>query len=473
MKVYEIIEELRSSNSRIHKESVLKKHANNELWKQVVQMAYDPLTQFYVRSIKYIPHVEEIDEDFLQTALVCMLTVSRRELTGGEAIDYLTEQFGHLTPEDYEVVQLILDKDLNCGIQASTINKAYGKNFIKETPYMGAKPYSKKLVEQMFEEGGYAYSEVKMDGRYANVRVTLDGDVSLESRNGKSNYFGNHFDNLVGFAKRMKQNVVLNGELIIEGVDRYTSNGIISSLVKIGEKIQSGKDITKDEAKFQKRYGKTYEEGLSSVCLVVWDYIPLYEYENDPNWRNPRYVRMSSLEEYFKDEQSFDNVKFIEYKNVYSPQEAMEHFQEMLARGEEGTILKYADGTWKDGKPKWQVKMKLEMTTDLQVVGLKPGNRGTKYENTLGSLICKSSCGQVSSDVSGMSDEMRDEIWNDENFVNDVVIVEVKSNGLSQDKDGNYALLHPAFMSIRTDKSVADDLQIIREQDSMAKGLLG
>ena len=44
-------------------------------------------------------------------------------------------------------------------------------------------------------------------------------------------------------------------------------------------------------------------------------------------------------------------VSFVETKKVYSYEEAMSHFQEILQRGEEGTILKAPMATWKDGKP--------------------------------------------------------------------------------------------------------------------------
>ena len=48
-------------------------------------------------------------------------------------------------------------------------------------------------------------------------------------------------------------------------------------------------------------------------------------------------------------------------------------------------------------------------------------------------------------------------------------IVKVKCNGLSNDKDGNYSLLYPAFMEIRDDKTEADSLETIKNVEDMIK----
>jgi ATP-dependent DNA ligase len=47
-------------------------------------------------------------------------------------------------------------------------------------------------------------------------------------------------------------------------------------------------------------------------------------------------------------------------------------------RGLEGTIIKAANAGWKDGKPTYQIKMKLEMDIDLRIVGFNYGSKGTR-----------------------------------------------------------------------------------------------
>ena len=50
-------------------------------------------------------------------------------------------------------------------------------------------------------------------------------------------------------------------------------------------------------------------------------------------------------------------------------------------------------------------------------------------------------------------------------------IIETKSCGLSHDSDGNYALLHPAFIRFRDDKNTCDSLESIKQIEAMVKGL--
>ena len=162
------------------------------------------------------------------------------------------------------------------------------------------------------------------------------------------------------------------------------------------------------------------------------------------------------------------NVKLVETKMVFTFEEAMAHFQEMLNRGEEGTILKSATGTWKDGKPNWQIKCKLEMDIDLIIVGF---NYGTgKNVTVISSLNCETSDRLIKTRPTGINEEMMQHITeNQENLLG--TIIECKCSGLSHDSDGNYSLLHPVFKKLRDDKITCDTLESVKQIEKMAKGL--
>jgi hypothetical protein len=53
------------------------------------------------------------------------------------------------------------------------------------------------------------------------------------------------------------------------------------------------------------------------------------------------------------------------------------HFLDTQKRGLEGTIIKAANAGWKDGKPTYQIKMKLEMDIDL-INSFFCGSKGTR-----------------------------------------------------------------------------------------------
>jgi hypothetical protein len=50
-------------------------------------------------------------------------------------------------------------------------------------------------------------------------------------------------------------------------------------------------------------------------------------------------------------------------------------------------------------------------------------------------------------------------------------VLQVKCNGLSNDKDGNYSLLYPAFVAVRDDKDTCDSLESIKNIENMVKSL--
>ena len=54
-------------------------------------------------------------------------------------------------------------------------------------------------------------------------------------------------------------------ELTIPGISRYESNGIIASLISIGNKILAGKNTTKEIKKFEDENKMTYQQALDPL----------------------------------------------------------------------------------------------------------------------------------------------------------------------------------------------------------------
>lgn len=264
--------------------------------------------------------------------------------------------------------------------------------------------------------------------------------------------------------------LVLNGEITMSGgIDRYTANGIVASIVNIRKKEAEGKDITKERVKFEKSNNMTLEEAESKIVYSAWDAITLDEYFDNASSRpyEERYDVACDIVATI----DHPSIRMVEYIPVLTFEEAMKDFQDKIRAGEEGTILKSLKGTWKHGKPVWQIKMKLEMTVDMKIIGFNDGTEGTKYEGSVGSLRCASFDDIVFADPSGIKDDERDMFNADrESFIGK--IVEVKCCGLSEDADGNKSLLHPSFVRIRDDKDVADSYQDMVENENMVKGLI-
>ena len=463
--IKKILDEITETSGTNDKMKVLQKYENNVVLKEVLYLAHSKRVKFYIKQIpEYKPCVTYLPAD-LAWSLTRLDDIRNRVVTGGEATARLKEILESLNEDDAKVVELIIGKSTKINLGTTNINKVF-KDLIEKTPYQGAKSFDEKLAKDIFKKHGYAYSDVKMDGRYANCLID-NGEIEFESRQGEKTFIPMN-STLVKEVSAFPDGV-LNGELTMVGLDRYTSNGIIASIVDIeGKREERGEvETNKKLVAFAEKHGD-YQEAVDKIRYTVWDSITLNDYFNkkaDGAYSRRKYYLVAKTPLL-----QCTRVSLVESKKVYSYKEAMEHFQEMLLRGEEGTILKLPTATWKDGKPTWQVKMKLDMNIDLKVVGFKYGKKGSKNENVYSTILLESSCGLLSTDASGMKEAMMADITE---RAEDLIgtIVEIRCCGLSQNSKGEWSTLHPSVVELRDDKDTCDSLETAQEVENMAKGL--
>lgn len=423
--INEILNELAATSSRLEKEAILKREQNNELLKRVFFLAYDPFTQFYIRKIPAYKTDQPVWHT-LESALPKLDKLSKREVTGNAGIEYLSLLLSEVDPADAKVLERIIQKDLKCGASESTANKIW-PGLIPEYPCMLCTPMDEKVMKKF---NFPAYAQLKMDGMRFNA-IVKDGKCELRSRNGKEiQVLGNLEQEFIQLADG--KNLVFDGELLVndKGVilDRQTGNGILNKAVK--------GTITIDEAR--------------KVHATIWDVIDYDTFKNGKG-KSTYKTRFSQLET-----MSLPNkIHLVESKIVGSIEEAQEIFEEYLAQGQEGIILKDMTGVWEDKRVKSQIKFKAELDCDLRIKAIQPGTG--KYEGMVGAYICESEDGVIEVDVgSGLSDEDR------KNF--DVIgkILAVVYNARIKNKQGKQSLFLPRAVEIREDKTKADKSEKIK-----------
>ena len=216
MEIKQILDEISSEPGKKQKMAILGKYVDNELLKRVLYMANSGRVKFYIKQIpEYTRKVEQTNTlDFVINELE---HISRREVTGNDALRFLSDLLATLNPNDAYVIERIIEKDLKIGM-GSSINKVF-KNLIEETGYMGAVSFDEKKARKLFEKGNKAYSQVKMDGRYCNATIS-DGAVYLESRQGEPTIVtGAKFLGCLNELAFMNE-VVLNGELTMDSLEK-------------------------------------------------------------------------------------------------------------------------------------------------------------------------------------------------------------------------------------------------------------
>jgi len=467
MTIKSILDEIKNESSTNKKIEILRVYKDNEVLQRVLHLANSSRVKFYIRQIpEYGPSYQTSALPIrLEIALDSLGNLSNQIIRGNAASDFLQAMLSNLSSDDAFVIKRIIDKDLKFGLGVTNINKVI-PNLIERTPYMGAKSFSEKLIAKIFEGGRRALSQIKMDGRYCNAIID-SGHVHLLSRGGEQTH--------VGKATFMEELIelddcVLNGELTVDGYDRYTANGYVASVVDIegNREVRGVEETERRIAAFYKKNNVTYSEILTKIRLTVWDRITLAEYFDKKSER-PYDERLAELTKIISDN-SLTRVSLVEMKIVTSYEEALDHFLEALDRGLEGTILKTLDGHWKDGKPAWQVKMKLEMNIDLIITGFKYGTVGTKNEFVVATLHCESSCGLLKTNPAGMKEATMQMVTeNQESLLG--TIVEIRCCGLSKNNLGEWSTLHPSVVKFRDDKDTCDSLESAKEIEVMSKTL--
>ena len=425
MNLNDFFNDLAANSARTYKIAQLEANRNDATLREVVRLALDPFTQFYIRKIpKYTPNTSGHGAS-IASMLPALYELRERLKTGNAAIDHLQTVLEALKEDDAKVMERIIQKDLKCGVQISTANTVW-TGLIHDYPVMLCSPFEQKLVDKISFP---AFVQTKMDGMRFNA-IVRDGKVEYRSRNGKEiqllGYLDDDFIELAGDV-----DCVFDGELLIKQdgklLDRQTGNGILNKANK----------------------GTISPAEASLVQATVWDLIP-YLYFVDgvcPVPYSKRYETLNSLINKVEPER----VKTVANWEVQDIETANRLFNELLLRGEEGIILKGKEGIWENKRSKTQIKFKGELECDLKIVGIEEGTG--KYAGMLGAIKCESADGVIKVSVgSGFTDADR------KTYGKEVIgkIAAIKYNMRIKNKAGEESLFLPIVLEIRDDKEEAD-----------------
>lgn len=429
--IFEIIQELGADRSRLYKEAILKREIDNDLLERVFRYALDPFKQFWIRKIpKYTNTQPSIH---LGYALDQLDRLHTREFTGNAGIEHLKSILSSLDAADAKVVELIIAKDMDCGVSIGTIDKIW-PDLVKTYPVMLASAFNQKLLDKLTYP---VLVQQKLDGLRFNA-IVKDGKASYYSRNGRTidlnGELEKQFVELAG-----GRNVVFDGELVFMNpdwtkyLDRKTSNGL-------GNKAIKGTLSAKD---------------AQYACVELWDVISLDNFETGfcgvPY--STRFGELSCAVALL--DQKPSRIRVAHTESAENQDQILEIYSKHLSYGHEGVIVKEHKLAWQPDRVKNQIKLKNESVCELRVVGIQPGTG--KYEGMIGALLCESEDGVIKVAVgSGLKDDQR---------LIDVYtgkIISVKYNERITNKAGDQSLFLPIFDQLREDKDVADTSVMIK-----------
>jgi DNA ligase-1 len=491
--IYDIIQSLKNTSSINEKIEILKQNKNNDLLKKIFWMTYDNLIVYGVnqKTIPVVnPKIKEISkEEFNKILNEIYEFLHIKKLRGHKAIEFLQLKLESLDNNNQEILKNILLRDMKCGVNKKLLQKIWPDMFF-EIGYMGAVKYDKKKIIKVINEDTFVFAQEKMDGEYVNLVIDIkNNDFKAYARSNKPVYFPENIINLFNLDKIKKYDkIILNGELLIKGYPRYTSNGLITRIRTYFDYVEKNdfKKAEKALKMIEEISQDTFQNIINKIYYVIWDvripeesqmlYFERIEFIFKNKLLNEKILfvpmKIFKLKEKKlteKHKEFFDKyiqTKIFNYEELNTDKEIfesiMKFFTELLMQGAEGVIVKGSDRIWENKKPNYQIKLKLEFDCELRIKNFNPGKKDTKYENALGAFVCESEDGLLKCSVSGIPEDLRFEIWENREKYKDKIIT-VKCCGISQDKDGNKSLLHPSFEKIRYDKDKADTLNDIEE----------
>ena len=432
---YQLLDIVSGEQSKNAKIALLEEFLEDEDFRKMCVYAYDPLITFGV--LKTPDESGTRDGNFTENTWLLLDMLREREATGNMAKELIRDELARMNLESQQLFTRILNKDLRAGFGVKSINKAC-KNLIFVMPYMRCSLLKDVRLDNFNWEAG-VYSQLKADGMFVNVRRTT-GWADLISRGGQAFPQGFHEPLESTIKKKLKLEKQYHGELLVyrDGVllSRKKGNGLLNRVLK----------------------GGALDTGVH-VELRLWDVIPLEAMRTKLPYSVPYMERYKELMQLGLD----DNViQLTETKIVHSFIDAQRHAQELMMRGEEGTIFKDPMAEWRNGTSRLQVKLKAEKHCELRVLDKNPGTG--KNKDLFGSLLCGTDDCMVEANVSGFTDDEREEIM--KNWVEwKGSIITVKFNEVvDSETSERFSLFLPRYEEQRLDKKDTDDVDTILAQ---------
>ena len=444
------ISKLNESDSRLHKEDVLRQaleasvlgSVNAKNFLNFTRYCYNPYVTF---GVKQVPNREfddgmEVEHEnpwYEFEELLCKL--ANRELTGNAARDALVMMSNRFDTVEWNTFCApIIRRDLRAGISDKTINKICKKTEY-EIPIFGCQLATNS--EGRPEMKGLKRLEPKLDGVRVLMRVVHNdmGEcvTTCYSRNGKI------FENFTLIEQQVQENFF---KFVRAAGDRSLMNGFWLDGEVIGNSFQElmRQARRKDNAK------------ADDSVFNIFDIIPIDDWERG-YWNAQLHKRVALLEKLRPVIDTMPNVELLPHIMVdldtgEGRDQLMRYAKDNVNAGFEGIMIKDINSPYECKRNTFWMKWKPTITVDLKVVALEEGTG--RNEGRLGALVCEGTDDGKFIKVnvgSGYSDEDRDSYWSN----SDAVIgrtAEVLCDVITQNQDGTYSLRFPRFVRFRDDK---------------------
>jgi len=430
------IRDLESSDSRLHKESVIEKalmasklgSADAQAFLFNCFQAYNP---FYTFNVKQVPETQGLTgrPNPWPRFWALLEDLRTRGITGHRARDKIQECAEEFDSDEWNnLCARVIRKDLRCGISEKTLNKVLGKTEYK-IPVFTCQ-LAQDSTDQPKKMRGIKRLEVKLDG--VRVLAVVSGSTcTLYSRNGKV------FENFPHIAE-----AVLDARKSFQH-GRGTGGHFVLDGEIVGESFQT----------LMKQAHRKSDAKTDGMVYHIFDIIPL-DALKEGHCNLQQYKRLEWLDSAKTALEETDCLRIMPGMNVdldtSEGHDIMRRFAEAsVEQGYEGIMIKSVDAPYECKRSDFWMKWKPTITVDLSIVGFEEGTG--RNAGRLGAIVCEGVDNerQIRVNVgSGFSDSERDSYYQSRDTLLSQ-IVEVQADAVTQNQDGSYSLRFPRFVRFR------------------------
>ena len=429
--LYVVCRNLQLTTKRTEKERIVEYNKECEDFKQLLLFLFDNSVTTGLDIKKINKQTNSCDYYEFINSFTQLLDYVKEHNTGR---DYDINTIQHtvcLFSDSEQVVDFIYEvvtKSLRLGIDAKTINKVYGYEFIPTFDVQLGTP-----IEDVKLNGD---EEIFISQKLNGTRcIYWKGD--LWTRSGKK-YTG--CQHIINDIKRLcvedftidPNEVVFDGELVLKSCGLSDSEAF-----QKGTGIANSKNETKEELEY-----------------VIFDTMSSVEFEQKKCERKygARRSSLENLPETFN-RLGLTNIRIVPFfYRGYNHEKIWEYLDYAEANDMEGIIVNL-DTPYEFKRTKSLIKVKAYKDCSLKCIAINIADKG-KYKDILGSITCKYKDWTV--DVgSGFNEEQRYYFTQHPEEIVDKII-EIKYKEPTKNKLGQESLQFPVFMGIRFDKSNPD-----------------
>lgn len=421
-------EEIRTSNSRKFKQSVLEKYKDDPVIQRYLKIAFDPYAVYGISTKKLHKSVPATSIIGIHSIFE-LFTYLTQHNTGTDQIVGLCQDFldgvAACDQQAATLLEFLICKELVIGCDAKTINAAMP----------GLIPtFDVQLAQKYFDK------PEKLEGKTFALTTKIDGGriIAIRETDGVSFFTraGQRYEGLVDLEREMMETfpegTVLDGEITI-----LDNKGIPSK-----EAYKRAMKITRSDGE---------KHGLK---MLVFDAMYIDEWKAQKcthDWVERRAL-LEGLYFYGPQNRTYFELLPVLYRGSDTSM-VLEYLDKALANNEEGVMINICDAPYEFGRTWNLMKVKKMNTLDLEVIGYEEGSG--RLKGTLGAILVRYKNGNTVKVGSGFSDELRELIWAEPM---DIIgkIVEVQYFEETTNADGGISLRFPVFKDFRPDKLTPD-----------------